>query len=142
MEDQLITFDTARLAYKKGFTNPNKGTIVPMYCADFTLSHEKLGYQNELPNPFDTGFILAPTQYVLQKWLREENFLYVEISRSHFDGYLGIAVFKCNVIDGNHDTVKGKLYAIKTKEYMLEFNSYEEALEVGLYEALKLIPNG
>ena len=75
----------------------------------------------------------------VQRWLREEYFLYVEVNRSHFDGFLGIVVFNCHVVDIKIDYVKGQKNIIRTKDHKLTFNSYEEALEQGLSAALKLI---
>lgn len=70
ISEQIVSFEVAKLAYEKGFNNPNKGTYVPMYNIDGELVKEKLGYNVELPNIFDKGFIIAPTQNLLIDWIR------------------------------------------------------------------------
>lgn len=111
MEDQLITFDTAKLAKEKGAT-----VILPM-----------------------EGF---PTQSLLQKWLREVHNLEVEVSKMwHYsltdDKEMNALTFYrvtvCDYIKPREDYI---LYMDKGKE---AFHVYEEALEEGLKEALKLI---
>ena len=137
MEETLIGFETSKLAKEKGFDiyQPTQYSqrVNPTTKYNYSLNQWKL-FGNEL--------YAAPTQSLLQRWLREEHFLYVEPKRSHFDGYLGIAVFKCNVVDGNYDDVKGKSYIIRTEEHMLDFNTYEDALEMGLFRALQFIGVG
>ena len=86
MEEKKVTFETAKLAFLKGYNNGNKGKVVAMYCVDGELSNEKLGYQHcrvgdekkyhlSAPrnNELRVGFILAPTQTELQNWLQEEH---------------------------------------------------------------------
>lgn len=138
MEEQLISFETAKLAKEKGFGG--KGlTTSNGYFRGNNLCNIPCNNKSDFCGKDEFS---APTQSLLQKWLREEHFLYVEPKRSHFDGYLGIAVFKCNVINGSYDDVKGKSYVIRTQEHMLDFNTYEEALEMGLLKALQFIGTG
>ena len=104
MEEQLISFETAKLAGDKGF-------------------------QSNTTNIYDwvQGYEMV-SQSLLQKWLREVHKLSINIisksEKLHF----------CVIVDYKNKKamdVKGK------KDY--SFKSYEEALELGLQEALKLI---
>lgn len=74
MEEQLITFETAKLAKDKGF--------------DWIISDDKFyDYSGELDFTFqgydegvtENGRTPAPTQSLLQKWLREEHEIYIEV---------------------------------------------------------------
>lgn len=76
--EKLVSFEVAKLAYEKGFNNPNKGYYVPMYNIDGELFNEKLGYNKELPEPFEFGFIIAPTQNLLIDWIRINFSVHIE----------------------------------------------------------------
>ena len=132
MEDTRVTFETAKLAKEKGFD---------ALCYDAFNSMENLYsngwceylYDNKVEIPFRSGVlesqdILAPTQSLLTKWLRKEYSIHVTsqignldfISTYHYDiRYISKNKFMCKV--------KGS------------YKTYEEALEAGLQEALKLI---
>ena len=70
-----------------------------------------------------------PTQSLLQKWLREKHNLIVEPIGSVVDKTFGIKIFYLGKI-ATKLSIGGPNYG----------NTYEEALEAGLIEALKLIP--
>ena len=133
MEETLISFETAVLAKEKGldlitmffYTKPNskmfgvdehdrtypiKNTPKKVYkCGEHAVLHVKNAYS-------------APTQGLLQKWLREK---------------LNIDV---NVLPYNKDgNKKYEVCVNKAITTWSGYNTYEEALEVGLQEALKLI---
>ena len=106
MKEQLISFETAKLAKEKGFP---KDLIIIDHVTDVG------------------SFVEFPTQSLLQKYLREEHKINVWVfPRLIRDGYI------C-AIEKIKD--KGKSKTILT----ISFNTYEEALEHGLFEALKLI---
>lgn len=120
MEEKLISFTTAKLAHEKGFFY--KGL---MYRKGGTLSDGK-GFMSNL------DVYSAPTQSILQKWLREKH-LY------HFHIYYGRDRKWCIDIyymDVEEDYAAGLMN--QPNEFM-NFDTYEEALEKGLQEALKLI---
>ena len=110
MKEQLITLDTAKLAKEKGFDLDlpiryfRIGTkIVEAHIAFADNADEELGQ--------------APTQSLLQKWLREVHRINVEV----------------NYFDNNY-------WVIGTISHINKyFNTYEEALEYGLKQTLKLI---
>ena len=120
LKEKLISFETAILAKEKGFNISSRGEGMG----------KRIFINGEL---VDTIFsskdhIHAPTQSLLQKWLREVH----EISIKIDDYYTNSRVrFDYNVCElgSQEDNPVGI------------FETYEEALEIGLQEALKLIKN-
>ena len=120
MTDQLISYETALIAKEKRF-----------YNYDTKLSYDKNGkiyYQAGLNKENEP---LAHTQPLLQKWLRENHRLMINVGWVYgkisdiewFFSVKGINRIDNNVLPHNE----------------LRFSSYEDALEVGLQEALKTI---
>lgn len=74
MEEQLITFDTAKLAEEKGFPQLKQGLY-------FTKDKEHClvgwGFKSD-----DFAVYSAPTQSLLQKWIREVRGVHIEIHRN------------------------------------------------------------
>ena len=144
MEDTRITFETAKLAKEKGFNErlhyfykvksendvelygcTKKELVgfkgyVPIYhkVRDYHTNKEKLNAKLYRCS--------APTQSLLAKWLREEHNIIVLVDYEGIDGYY----YKFySYKEGN------KNYDASDKNY----NTYEEALEAGIQEVLKLI---
>jgi len=115
MEDQLITFETAKLAKEKGF---NERTSKAFYYDGIVTSYN---------SQYADILIPWPIQSLLQKWLREVK-----------DIHIVVYVFKpedknkycCDIVS---DIFEENL------EDNQNFDSYEEALEQALYQALELI---
>jgi hypothetical protein len=105
MKEQLITFKTAKLAKEKGFSLGRHD--YPRYdpSGDFQYINYTIG-------------ISAPTQSLLQKWLREKKniFVYCMPTMNNKSWHNNIASHNPSFI-----------------------GTYEEALEISLQEALKLI---
>ena len=133
MEEQLISFETAILAKNKGF---NERCYVYFYTDRYErelgmrlCNYKSLhGVTNSTRNS-DLIECAAPTQSLLQKWLRDKHNIIVTS-----DPITGFS--KCK-----HSW---HIYQFSNIWYLSKFtavcyNSYEEALEVGLQEALKLI---
>ena len=119
MEDTLITFDTAKLAKEKGFGWNIVNRLYTVY------EHGKLEFieninRNVAHPDFEKIYYPAPTQSLLQKWLRE-------VHNIHIFPVGSPKYSPCIVLNGTN-------YWRQDDEL-----SYEEALEKGLYEALKLI---
>lgn len=114
MEEQLVSLDTAKLAKEKGFE---------VLVGEAFYKQEDGTYTEGLSNYDEPWYneIKRPTQSLLQKWLREIHKLKIYV--------LPNAGPLINMRDG----------VIFVGE--LAHDSYEEALEVGLKEALKLINN-
>lgn len=125
MEEQRISFETATLAKDKGYDivdynhafNPNTGYELEGHVVTNLLYAE----------PDLSKHLFRPTQSLLQKWLREKHNIHVECCHNDQIGY----------------RVWTKTFPDKTsfveKNENIFFNAYEEALEQGLLEALKLI---
>jgi hypothetical protein len=128
MKEQLITFETAKLAKEKGFDIPCKKRYLSDQYKVYSLANNR-GLQ--------IIGIQAPTQSLLQKWLRDKFKMDVQpiCTYKTFRFYhLGIIFIN----DKNQiDTILIKDEGMQTNKL---FNSYEEALEEGLFETLKLIP--
>lgn len=140
MQEELITFETAKLAKEKGFN---------IDCLNYyTLKYSKapyieqgIEYQSDryiefdwnlnkesskqikapYPNQYHESQCSAPTQSLLQKWLREVHNIDIEIIIGQSNYYHCIMLNK--VPNKNSD----------------KYKTYEECLEVGLQEGLKLI---
>ena len=127
MKEQLITFETAKLANEKRFGLDKYLSIDDENPKNLSSNFNPREYQ---PWYFDL------TQSLLQKWLREVHNINIFMS------------FKPNIkkwdfIPYSMD-MNAKEYIKYNSEYTKihnerRFDTYEEALEVGLQEALKLI---
>ena len=120
MEEQLISLETAKLAKEKGFNE-----ICDSHFEKDGETYDSYGLPFK-PNDKQEHEILyaRPSQSLLQKWLREEHKIH-------------IVIMPC-IIPSNE--VKYYIFTGKLKWDWAElFDTYEEALEVGLQEALKLV---
>jgi hypothetical protein len=129
MREELIKFETAKLAKEKGFTYAGMITAFgktwsygKCYDRDGKLIHPKKYTPENEHYP-------APTQALLQRWLREKHGIHVSIRR---------------LIPGDWYEYNDFVYE-KDQERHLddtignEWPSYEEALENALVEGLKSI---
>lgn len=123
MEEQRISFETAILAKDKGYDiveynhafNPNTGYKLEGHVVTSLLYAE----------PDLSKHLFRPTQSLLQKWLREVHDIDVIINTLRNQGNKDYQTH----ISSLKETTKGEYY----------HKTYEEALEVGLQEALKLL---
>ena len=124
MEDTLITFETAVLAKEKGFD----WKVLNHYKEKESINHGGLYNFNNAEEQLKwiVEIVSRPTQGLLQRWLRDiHKILVISIP------------WKDHSTDINDEyTFKPMIVGIKTYS---EYNTYEEALEVGLYEGLQLI---
>lgn len=162
MKEQIVSFETAKLAKEKGFNiqcinyyfedgefRENTLTGTNGYYGDeylFTFDEflenwnnkwltKKNGDRcfgcNKTEGYFET--YSAPSQSLLQKWLREKHNLYVIVDTIHT--LIGTEVirveWKWSITSDKDDDIKCIWNGKET---------YEQALEAGLQEALKLIP--
>ena len=143
MTDTRITFNTAKLAKAKKFSIGSKYSIIE-YLSDFVYdndpNHRESHKAGELrsseffnKNNVD-GIDLSneyyqvyeqPTKTILQKWLREVHFIHIAINRDEDNWKYELYTFH----DGNKHVPRG----------FTNYKSYEDALEIGLQEALSLI---
>lgn len=132
MEEKLIEFNTAKLAKEKGFNIPTIQYYTPKgYSTEsedyMTERYAKSNWNDGVgsyPTSPEKVECSAPTQSLLQKWLREVHKISVlcHVWNGVFAHYCVIAL------------IPGKQNIQTTI-----FGTYEEALEEGLFQALKLI---
>jgi len=121
MEEQKVMFEIAKLAKEKGFDDyyrdcyDQQGIIIPLFRQAALI---------------ETVFCSAPTQSLLQRWLREVHNIYV--NSDYYQGYPEVRFYYDIkiLIDDNYNGNQDSDDAIYT---------YEQAMELGLQEALKLI---
>lgn len=123
MTEEFVTLETAKLLKEKGFNEYCKNVIDIDNILRVTLYRTN----SNLPKQCFS----LPTQSLAQRWLRETKNLHIEIYRSAV-GY-GYAIVKADngtwqEDDDSRGTNDGGLW-----------DTYEEALEAGIQEVLKLI---
>ena len=149
MEEQLTSFKTAKLAEEKGFNWKCRGRI---HCSHFHFVKKNIipinvpinedetfapiedwnNKKHQDPNNKNgtlTGLYLSlPTQSLLQKWLREKHYIHINLFTSFENMKM---IYDVDIFQQYQDSLKCKksLYG----------KTYEETLEKGLFEALKLI---
>jgi hypothetical protein len=139
MQEQLISFETAKLAKEKGFEQNEYDACYTdngQYYVSGNLLSERITGK---PRP-DIQYS-APTQSLLQKWIREVHKINVEANRlPNINKYR--CLFVPHVIVPKSFKTKKDYYNVSKNYYCnTNFDNYEQALEIGLQEALKLIPN-
>jgi hypothetical protein len=142
MKETLITFETSKLAKEKGFFDKNIYGEVRLSQYNFYDDNgvlRKIDEAFELTKDFDLkNCCNAPTQSLLQKWLREVYNIDVE-------PYLILMENNNRELEQDFD-VKEYTYKLKDKGISQFVGndgvkpSYDESFEIGLQEGLKLIP--
>lgn len=122
MEDTLIKFETAKLAKEKLFPQSRKAK--GKFRDDG--STENLGIGGAMVDTCKEWYE-RPTQSLLAKWLREEHEIDILVQRAFSNGIKKYILTPCF----DKPIVKGY--------QSVEKNNYEEAYEICLQEALKLI---
>jgi len=128
MEEQLISFETAKLAKEKGFNIAtfygynSKGLIQEYFTHASYAPGEPEIRLHEFLNIWEYQ---APTQFLLQKWLRTTHNHFITVIKESHNEYF------CE----EYDELLGGMVLFLVTDY----ETYEDALEAGLYEALKLI---
>lgn len=118
IQEKLIEFDTAKLASEKGYSKS-------VYNHEHNEEEwKRFGEKiKEIYFPF-------PTQSLLQKWLREEHNIDVYPLREYSKNKM-YSIEMVMEIEGNLNVINpGELHEV-----------YENALEEGLFIALKQLPN-
>ena len=117
MKDKLVSFETAKLAKEKGFKE-----ILNTY----------LYYNTETGSIQDgTTFsidyrLLAPTQSLLQRWMREKHGIEINVEPCVFDTFHSYIFFV------RYGERLGRIISPKT---LLDYKTYEDALESALNKA-------
>ncbi len=127
MKEQLITFETAKLATSKGF-RIHQGAL-KMYRNDNQRLFSNIGPAYDI----ESSCSYAPTQSLLQKWLREKHFIHMYVY-PNFESE-GVS-YQINIYTDPYSDFRNINHTYKG-----EYKTHEKALEKGLYESLKLINN-
>ena len=134
MQEGVISFETAKLAKDKGFNEISDEHFLLIPALDKDVEIKRCEFKtNEGLNLYYNNikiwtFCSRPTQTLLQKWLRELRTPIVVTPVTDFVAW---------EVEIDHPD-KGTIIVAKNHEDKW-FNSYEEALEIGLQEGLKLI---
>lgn len=123
MTEELVTLETAKLLKEKEFDE---------YCKDI-INHKGIMMETIFRTSKDLPqlFYPCPTQSIAQKWLRETKNLHICVYNCAC-GY-GYEISKAD--NGTH--IASSTY--KGTNDGGEWDTYEEALDNGIQEALKLI---
>ena len=151
---RLLSYDTAKLAKDKGFDPealsiyydpPKKGIVVGQSGA------RKYNYYKDKPKD-GIERVHNTIQSVLQQWLREKHQIIVDVSLDFFNSYTKESI-KYSPTFYTYSNNKKRFWIYTdyinsdecTKKMQEEmpifqnYSTYEEALEIGLQEGLKLI---
>lgn len=130
MTEELITLETAKLLKAAGFKE-DVSIFYELVCEEGSYEYELFeSYDAQNYNASVYSFS-APTQYIAQKWLRETKNIHICVYNCAC-GY-GYEISKAD--NGTH--IASSTY--KGTNDGGEWDTYEEALEAGLVECLKLI---
>jgi hypothetical protein len=121
MNEQIVSLKTAELAKEKelDFELDLGGN-----CTCYNKENELLSYHVHFQYPDRSEYVFAPTQGLLQKWLREVHKIHIGVD---YDRH-GWSYFLTNI---KNDT--GEV------NWSKDYTTYEEAIEAGLYRALSEI---
>ena len=138
MKDEIVTYPTAKLAKEKGFDwnilhsyrdgildfeEHFEGTISEMYFNANDINRTKF-----------KEVLSAPTQSLLQRWLREVHSIDCLVHLNMNNEY------SCHIYK-NHLSINKDKDIWKGEGIIPNGKKYEDVLEEGLQEALKLVPN-
>ena len=151
MEEVLVQFETAKLAKEEGFQTlcfycyDQDGVLIEPYVengsstdVEFKVDLTDMLENHNYPLLFNNMSTSAPTQNLLQKWLRDEKELIVCVGACDLlsvdkrEGRIRHYYFFIHEV-GNRIHSNSLGYEWK------DFDSYEKALECGLKEALIML---
>lgn len=144
MKEELTTFKTVQKAKEAGFDwlcrhayQGDRLVELPYYDGDGT----GLIHNNMLDNTTSGEIyeVVVPTQSLLQKYLREEHGVYVEVVIDTYKTPNTLAVI-IKILDGNREYIDDEILPW-TKIPHFKIGEYKKALEKGLQEGIKLVLN-
>lgn len=160
MKEQIISVETARLLKEKGFDEKCYSTYDKFGHVDWLSVEKQSGFgfssdeYKEWLFEFDYSdmkkedrefYILAPTQSLAQKWLREKHKLHLAIvySQDHnkysVEGWDEFHWRELSKRDPRSDGRFPCPYKSRFLSHYWDKKTYEDALEYGILESLKLI---
>lgn len=129
MTEEFVTLETAKVLKEKGFKE-DVSVFYELVCEEGSYEYELFeSYDAQNYNASVYSFS-APTQYIAQKWLRETKDLHICIYNTA-SGYS----YEISKADNGTEV----LCMPKGPNDGGKWDTYEEALEAGIQEALKLI---
>lgn len=129
IEESYVSFETAKLLKEAGFEANLKTTYVEEEKDEWAFWES--GTKRSDYNYFDDT-IACPTQALAARWLREKHDTFVKMERvGNFDGKKFRFYWSYSLISVSTACLK----SISGGRY----DSYEEALEAGLQEAIKMV---
>ena len=138
MEDTIVSYETALLAKEVGF-NEECNNVYNKSLKKETLEYYEGDASGVIKNSevqnTSTGVVYlctAPTQSLLSKWLREIHKIHVSVD---FDSYSPDVPKYYAVVK----SIGSKNMGERLLDGFTLYSNYEEALEQGLFESLKLI---
>ena len=129
MKENSVGFFVAKLAKEKGFPQEPNKLKIPYYNYKGEFNGDVTDFLRKYLRKEDTSdveSVSAPTQSLLSKWLREKHNIIVLVDYEGIDGYYYKYYYYINEV---------QKYDASGKNYI----TFEEAYEIGLQEALKLI---
>lgn len=129
MTEELVTLETAKLLKEKGFKE-DVSVFYELVCEEGSYEYELFeSYDAQNYNASVYSFS-APTQYIAQKWLRENKNLHITI-------YNSASGYTYDISKADMGTV---LYCFpEGPNDAGNWDTYEEAMEAGILKCLKLI---
>lgn len=129
MEDQIVSFETAKLAKEKGFDE-----FLPTYYthvkADPSVQIDDKWFRNSQFPETSYRLCSAPTQSLLQRWLRDKYKLHVFVM-PYDDKELQQLLFENKLVDKDFNEFSSFNFTHTYEECL------EEALQLSLNELLK-----
>ena len=122
IEEQYVSFETAKLAKEKGFDIPTRYGFSERRSLVRVDTSDNWNQDKELYS--------RPTQSLLARWLREKKRIYIEVILASFysDALFRLCIYNMNEPEYNSDNPRPAYY-----------DTYEKAMEAGLQEALNLL---
>jgi hypothetical protein len=137
IHDEICTYEVARLAKEKGFPQaPNENNLCDIYCWDnlrkiHTLCISAMWHIGEYSRE---DMYAAPTQSLLQRWLREEKGIQICIDNElDFDNKDFIYEWRASL----KKEFRQGCFTIDNPSDMEFYPTYEEALTAALKYALE-----
>lgn len=134
---KIVNYEIAKLAYEKGFRNDpvglNNGKHYYNYKGELDGDVlEEFKHREDKPNDYLS--ISAPTQALLQQWLREVHKIHISIDYSSGDNKYYTNVYR------NHDEYLHNItQSLKDNDGFIYYDTYDETLKIALQDALNLI---
>ena len=140
--DEICTYEVAKLAKKKGFNeecrefycdDKSQKRITRISCNRRVTSFDYCSNSmlEDYYPPYEYCYIAAPTQSLLQRWIREEKGLCISVEAYPTLAIKGKVCFAWVAKSGSDG------HFMKSNDSLLNFSTYELALEDALKYALE-----